>query len=179
MKIRSKRALSLLFASLLVIGISITANQILGKLFYINLSASMPRGIYRISSGEIKKGDTVIFSVPQGYQELDFLKNRKNLIKEVYGVAGDRYCITEKGISLNNKFIASRLKGFKKKIGCFQVAPDHILPLALYKPDSFDGRYFGEVKAIKVRKFKIIDNLQNNFVVTNKSDDFHLKLKRI
>ncbi len=155
MKIRSKRALSLLFASLLVIGFSLTEKEITGKLFYINLSASMPRGIYRISSGEISKGDSVIFSVPHGYQQLEFLKNRKNLIKEVYGVAGDKYCITEDGLSLNGKFIAPSIKnsGIKKKIGCFQVTPNSILPLALYSPDSFDGRYFGAVKnPLRVQK---------------------------
>ena len=103
----------------------------------------MPLGLYRVTKGEISKGDTVIFSIPREYQALDFLKNRNTLIKEVYGVAGETYCITEKGISLNNKFIASSLKGIKKKIGCFQVATNAVLPLALYSPDSFDGRYFG------------------------------------
>ena len=136
-------------------------SETISKQFYLNFSSSMPKGVYQIVEGEVAKGDLVVFDVPENYKSYQFLNPNKKLLKEVYAIAGERYCIGDDGIRVNGNFLAaSKFKDFtgrviNKKFGCFNVTEGHYLPLALYHDHSFDGRYFGEVSVESSKKVQI------------------------
>lgn len=124
--------------------------------FYLNVSSSMPKGIYKvIPCKEFKKGDFVIFDVPKIAQPYIYgrkwLPNNWPLIKTVGALPNDQVVITEKSIFINNQYIG---KIFEKDHqgkplpilrGSFKIPDNNWLPIATYIQNSFDGRYFGPI----------------------------------
>jgi len=139
------------------------ANWSLGKLFYINLTASEPRGVYRIVplDGELKRGDRVFFEVPEAARPYVFgrqwLSPGALLLKEVGALPGDEYQINDTAFLINDVYIGPvsavdrhgqplpRLRGF------FRVPDGYFLPISQHIENSFDGRYFGVVSTGLIR----------------------------
>ena len=138
-------------------------NLSLGKLFYINLSASEPRGLYWIAplGGELKLGERVFFEVPEAARPYVFgrqwLLPGALLLKEVGALPGDTYQVNDISFFINEVYIGPvssvdrhgqplpRLRGF------FRVPDGYFLPISQQIPNSFDGRYFGAVPISLIR----------------------------
>lgn len=108
----------------------------------LNMTPSIPMGIYRIQKRvDIEVEDLIVFRF-----------NERWLIKEVIGVAGDVFCVTQEGdFTLNGKRFGVALertrpgKRLKRQVGCQPVAHEEWVVFG-YGDRSFDSRYFGAVK---------------------------------
>ena len=149
-----------LIASLLVpAGIGIVST-ITGPIFYINESASMPKGICaaRKSDEPLKRSDVVVFEVPPEVMKLaverGYIGKGMPFIKSVGAIAGDTYCVRWDAAGYGTFYINSVFVGpvFTKDSkgrplprieGCHVVADGNFLPAGIASERSFDGRYWG------------------------------------
>ena len=126
------------------------------KILYINTSLSAPLGVYITKDDQhIGRGDFVVLNVPQEVEDIihgrGWLPPDKPLLKEVYALPGDIFTITETKIFANGTpagdVYTHDLNGQPLPVlrGEFIVRDGHFLPLATYRNNSFDGRYFGDV----------------------------------
>lgn len=125
--------------------------------FYINMTPSEPVGLYfRLPfDHQYHINDLVLLEVPQKVEKYvygrQWMPKGWLLLKEVGALAGDKYCVTDDAIYINNRYIGPVFetdraqKPLPKLRGSFQVSQGNFLPIATYIPTSFDGRYFGEV----------------------------------
>lgn len=156
-RIRKGRYLVWAVSIVLLLAVLQIVNWSLGKLFYINLTASEPRGIYRIVpiEGELKLGERVFFEVPEAARPYVFgrqwLPPDGLLLKEVGALPGDEYRIDDTSFYINEEYIGpvSTVDRHRKPLprlrGFFRVPDGYFLPVSQYIPNSFDGRYFGTV----------------------------------
>jgi len=134
------------------------------KIFYINLSASFPRGIYLIQkfqSSDIKPGVAVIFDPPTAARPLIYgrgwLPSGWPLIKDVGAVSGDTYTVAGGCFCINGRYVGQVFnqdtegKPLPVIKGTETVKPGEFLPVSTHIPHSFDGRYFGPVAMAAIR----------------------------
>lgn len=134
------------------------------KLFYLNLSASFPRGIYRIQkfqSSDIKPGAVVIFDPPPVVRPLIYgrgwLPSGWPLIKYVGAVAGNTYTVEGGSFFINGRYVGQVFnrdtegKPLPVLKGTETVKPGEFLPVSTCIKNSFDGRYFGPVAMTAIR----------------------------
>lgn len=142
--------------------------NIIAGLFYIfgfrvNLTPSIPIGIYRLSSESIGKGKYVVFNPTQsalfdealrrGYLKKGVTNLYAPLFKKVCASGGDTINIDDSGISVNGRLLDGSKplivdnigdKFPKLKIDQLQLSEDQLLLIGeVY--NSFDSRYFGIV----------------------------------
>lgn len=129
--------------------------------FSLNITASMPRGLYYTYSCVPKKGDIVQFRPSEEIWnfalEGQYVQPRwRGLLKIVATTSGDEVCWCKGNIYINGKLTGlveikdstGRKLGYKKE--CVMVAEKKFLPLA-ENDHSFDGRYFGMVELGRVQ----------------------------
>lgn len=137
------------------------------KYFTINLSSSIPAGIYlKLPLNEIKKGDVVIFDMPEDIDKLVhergyIIEKCHSFIKIVGGLEGDEIENKDNFLYINNKKVGKisltdtsgrRLPQIEK----FKVSKNKFFPIGTHI-DSFDGRYYGEInKELIKNKAKLI-----------------------
>ena len=93
-----------------ILAVMIIISTIIKPKYYINLSCSIPRGIYKVIpfDGQLKPGDIVIFDPP--VQARPYVYGRAwlpkgwPLIKPVGAITGDEYQIKEHSIIINNHY---------------------------------------------------------------------------
>jgi conjugative transfer signal peptidase TraF len=125
--------------------------------YYINLSPSLPYGLYKRSAPvNLKRGDIVIF-IPPDYLKTfiykrHWLPDGWPLMKQIGAMAGDTYCINkDQQFLINGKFVGPVYKvdnqglPLPKIEGCRTVETGTILPVATHVLNSFDGRYIGTI----------------------------------
>ena len=125
------------------------------KSFVINISSSIPVGIYKVDkSTDFKRGDIVTFSTKKYKDILDYPGSIKNITfsKYVVGISGDYIRIENNKIYINNKkkgniFKVDRLNNklpqLKEKE--YIVKEDEVFVLGT-NDKSFDSRYYGCIK---------------------------------
>jgi len=134
------------------------------KLFYLNLSASFPRGIYLIQkfrTSDIKPGVVVIFDPPPAARPLIYgrgwLPSGWSLIKYVGAVSGDTYTVEGGCFFINGRYVGQVFnqdtEGNPLPVikGTETVKPGEFLPVSTHIPHSFDGRYFGAIPLSAIR----------------------------
>ena len=127
--------------------------------FVWNASESVTKGLYQITDSPPKAGELVFVKLPEWAA---FLANQRNYlpknvpaIKRISGVYGDVVCRVGLNIFVNQYRIAlaKSRDGSGRKLpqwsGCTVLKSDELFLLADH-PNSFDGRYFGIVKASSV-----------------------------
>lgn len=131
--------------------------------YYINYTASVPVGLYRMlpADDRVKLGELVFMEVPEHARPYAYgrgwLPEGALLIKRVGGVPGDKYAITDTGLSINGRFIGPVFeqdregKPLPKKRGTWRIKQGYFLPVATGVENSFDGRYFGAVPVGLIR----------------------------
>lgn len=133
------------------------------NVFYLNVTASLPTGLYmRIPSGEIRRGDYIVYEPSQTVKEI-VVKNgwgdgRHDFLKKVGAVAGDTYSINAKTLVFEaaGKYVGmvyetdNRGNPLPKLRGEFVVPEGCVLPVAT-SARSFDGRYSGAIEKSRIK----------------------------
>ncbi|HAT2053627.1 conjugative transfer signal peptidase TraF [Legionella pneumophila] len=139
--------------------------------FRINLTESIPVGLYRITGTEPLKNAYVIFC-PDDRQTFRLAKNRGYinhglycngygyLMKKVVAVFGDILSVTNEGVYVNQMLIPySKPKlqdGMKRalpqwQVMNYQLQEDEIMTMTNQSEWSFDGRYYGLVHTRQIK----------------------------
>lgn len=139
--------------------------------FTINVTPSVPRGIYRYEEGMLRKGDLASVCLPPSWLTEAALERGYLLkggcpggyapvIKRVAAAAGDRVSIGESGISVNGEHLPETVPKEKDSKG-------RVLPLLIANrrlrngefvlasendPKGFDSRYFGILSGVAARR---------------------------
>ena len=125
------------------------------KYFVLNISSSIPIGIYKVDkSTDFKRGDIVTFSTKKYKDILDYPGSIKNITfsKYIAGISGDYIRIENNKIYVNNKEkgnifkvdgLNNRLPQLKEKE--YIVKEDEVFVLGT-NDKSFDSRYYGCIK---------------------------------
>lgn len=160
-----------------------------GAGFRLNLSSSIPWGIYRVSDTPIVRGDIVEYCPPnqaifqmakaRGYLLSGFSCPNfySPIFKPIAAIAGDEVIINEGGIWVNGIWLRNSKPSFKdakgralnpQNISKSKAPAGQVLLASSYSSRSFDGRYFGLVPATGVRAkllplYVIMEN-RNGFI---------------
>lgn len=141
--------------------------QRIGQSYTINISSSLPRGLYKLEPPKnLQKEDIIFFPIPNNVKEL--LRERKyispvinSFMKKVGAENGDKIQIKNNILYVNETawglvFTKDPRNNILPVLTIDELTPgyDEILPLSnvLY---SFDGRYFGPIKRQQI-KYKCI-----------------------
>jgi conjugative transfer signal peptidase TraF len=156
-----KRAVSILAAAgvgLALIGFPAFVNP--APRLVWNVSASAPVGLYRVISGDARRGDLALVRPPNEIAQLaaerGYLSLGVPLVKRIAALSGDDVCVFKEAIIVNGKVAARRLEkdGAGRLLprwhGCRELASGEVFLLMDTVPDSFDSRYFGPVSSANV-----------------------------
>ena len=137
--------------------------------FRLNLTASMPKGIYRITDGGFERGDQVELCLEGAFAELalerGYLRTGRcengimPLVKTLAGLPGDAFAIERDGITVNGALLPeSAIRAFDNKgrrmpvqLQSGVIPQGKALVLSAHE-GGFDGRYFGLVDMDKLKK---------------------------
>lgn len=130
---------------------------------WINLTSSMPQGIYKVKALEEKRDEAVLFCLNK--KRADFAKKRgyvgygncpansAPLGKYLKGLPGDLAYIGKEGIKINGSLLSGTAPQLKDGKGSSLTAArlNRILDqdefiLASERTQSYDSRYFGTIK---------------------------------
>ncbi|MEG0426197.1 MAG: signal peptidase I [Cetobacterium sp.] len=150
----------------LIIMSLILGTYLLGEVIEINLSPSMPVGIYREYKAiktDIEKEDIVIFPIPEKVESYvhgrGYLpKDIKNLMKRVKGITGDKIEIKDYKLYINGKYIKNvrKLDSLGMKLpevnGQSFIVKENELFVLGDEENSFDSLYFGVIQREDVTK---------------------------
>ena len=136
----------------------------------VNLSGSMPIGVYRVSSRPPVKGamvlaclpaDVAVFARSRGYVPNGRCPGSTAPIgKVVLAMAGDSVEVTAEGLLLNGRpvrntrplaFDAAGRSLRRFPDGSYIVAQDEVWLYSPYSTRSFDSRYFGPLHVSSIR----------------------------
>ena len=132
------------------------------KLFSVNMTASIPLGIYYLEEpNEIHRGDTIVFDADDDVMniavERGWLKPGMHFIKYVYGISGDIYSIRNGRYIVNGKDEGpvQKYDSRSRALPSFLHDGDYIVPngyVLVGTPvvNSFDSRYYGPVPLSRV-----------------------------
>ena len=143
--------------------------------FRVNVTASLPLGLYRLTNEVPQRGSIAFFCLES--PEFRRLAREREYVgpggcpggiralgKEVYGLPGDLVGIEADGsISINNQVIAgSAAKTLDSKgrpmpasaLSAGLIPPGQALMLSLHHQGSFDGRYFGLIDLTNIHPVK-------------------------
>jgi len=140
---------------------------------HVNLTTSMPRGIWRIEVAweRIERGEIVSVCPPdtpviseaarRGYIPAGACPGgREPLIKPVAAISGDLVTVTARGIDVNGELVAENRPLEKDSggrplrsipAGTYRVTADAVWLLSGHDPRSFDSRYFGAVPLANIQ----------------------------
>ncbi|HXB23571.1 MAG TPA: conjugative transfer signal peptidase TraF [Gemmatimonadaceae bacterium] len=159
------------FALGAVIGGAGVAVQLLAHVcgFWINVTASLPIGVYRVAPGPMRRGTLVLACAPVWATQL--ARERRYLWKgpcpggtvylgkQIAAVAGDTVDVDSGGIAVNGAHLANsrplardtRGRLLPVLRGRWVLRPGEVWLWAGWNPLSFDGRYFGPSSTGAVR----------------------------
>ena len=134
--------------------------EIMPKIIYVNITSSLPQGIYvRVPREEIKKGDYIVYA-PSAEVKKIIIKNgwgegKHDFLKKVGAVAGEKYSIDSQTLA-SGKYVGqvyekdnagNELPNLRGK---FEVPQGYVLPVAT-NARSFDGRYSGAIPKSRIK----------------------------
>ena len=139
----------------------------LSEIFYLNVTESLPPGLYmKAFDSEYNCGDCIIYEPPEEVKNL-IVKNewgdgKHYFLKKIGATAGEKYSIDSEKLTfeIEGKYIGkvfekdSMGKELPRLRGNFEVPKDCILPIATNER-SFDGRYTGVIPISRI-KTKVI-----------------------
>lgn len=121
----------------------------------VNLTRSLPQGLYWTQDKQPAKGDLVIFQPPASPVFTEAIERgyfTSRLMKKVVALAGDVVMvqldgITVNGIALANANFATQDGQVRPLVPClmdhYHLAVGEVYLYSDYSPNSFDSRYFG------------------------------------
>ena len=122
--------------------------------FSLNLTPSMPSGLYYTYECAPTKGDIIQFKPSENIWQValdrGYVSARmEGMIKAVAASSGDKVCWQGGSIIINGEFIGevTPVDSMGRPLGhvqeCITVLEGQLLPMALDYHKSYDGRYFG------------------------------------
>lgn len=140
------------------------------QLLVMNITNSMPRGIYIRSSFEsIKRGSIVTVPIPEimreyvrAYPAWDKFFDSHRLLKTVVAIHGDTICRNGNKFSINGSVIAyAEERGPDQRLlpnwqGCKRLMQDEIAVYSNGLRDSIDSRYWGPTPALTARVYRSV-----------------------
>lgn len=151
--IRTRRFNLIMLSTSIFLAIIFTGLYILSKIYVINVTPSIPLGIYKLEKfdGVLKKGDLVVYEVDDKYKNLTSIK--RTMFKSVKPVAAfyeDKVEIKDNRIYVNGEDYGEI---FSKVSSNFngKMKEDEVLTLSKVR-GTFDGRYYGAIKKSKIEK---------------------------
>jgi conjugative transfer signal peptidase TraF len=155
--------------------ILLAASWIFG--FRVNLTSSMPMGVYLLSSEPAGRFDSVSFCLPldnpysalateRTYLQSGLCPNgQQPLLKRQAGLPGDRAEISDSGIVLNGRLLPGTKRPARDRHG--RALPESLLKtgvipegqalvLSQDNAGSFDSRHFGLIPLSSLRRVKAI-----------------------
>ena len=152
-----------IFLSILIFVLLLFIYNWLSKKYIINITHSLPRGVYKLSTPvNINKGDVIVFSIPKKINPLIYKRGYapsrvSSLLKLVGATTEDKIKIIQNTLFINEvswgkiyKFDSLNRPLPILKENELQPKKNEILPLALTK-NSFDGRYFGGISKDSIK----------------------------
>jgi len=131
------------------------AASLAGRLFVWNLSASLPRGLYRLDrSAPPTRGAVVTFAPPPAVAAMivarRYLPPAVSLMKVVVALPGDLVCVDDDGLFVSGKRVAAIAlqDSAGRPLDPFrfcEALPHDVAFVVTGSPLSFDSRYFGPV----------------------------------
>lgn len=136
----------------------------------VNLSGSMPIGLYRVSNGPPVKGAMVLACLPESVAM--FARSRgyvpkgkcpgatAPIGKVVLALAGDSVQVTDTGLLVNGRPVRNTkpltVDGAGRSLprfpnGTYVVGQDDVWLYSPYSKRSFDSRYFGPLPLLYIR----------------------------
>lgn len=127
----------------------------------LNITPSIPRGVYWISGVSPQRGDLVTFPIPDSVRALVYERQYvpreiELLSKPVVAIGGDEVCIRDHRLIVNGDFVANVLdldrKGrpMPRYSGCATLGGDDLF-VATHHDRSFDSRNFGPIPRAALR----------------------------
>ncbi|OPX94261.1 MAG: Peptidase S26 [Syntrophorhabdus sp. PtaB.Bin006] len=158
---RQRRILFTTTAGIMLLLLSFPMSK-LQKHYYLNLSPSVPLGLYRlIAPGNLSVSDLVVFDPPQGVHPYIYgrrwLPQGWPLIKYVGALPGEAYSVEKGSIYINQRYIGpvydrdDQGNRLPQITGTHTVKAGMFLPLSTHIARSFDGRYFGTVEMASIK----------------------------
>ena len=151
--IQTRRFNLIMLSTSIFLAIIFTGLYILSKIYVINVTPSIPLGIYKLEKfdGVLKKGDLVVYEVDDKYKNLTSIK--RTMFKSVKPVAAfyeDKVEIKDNRIYVNGEDYGEI---FSKVSSNFngKMKEDEVLTLSKVR-GTFDGRYYGAIKKSKIEK---------------------------
>lgn len=164
-----KRETVMQFVDLLLI--ILMAAWLLG--FRLNLTPSLPEGIYRISSDELQRGDLAAFCLSSDNpfsalaDERGYLgpgicpSGLRPLLKKLVGLPGDNLIVADDGLILNGELLPGTVRPSHDRQG--RTLPESLLKseiisdgfgllLSQDHAGSFDSRHFGLIPLESLKK---------------------------
>lgn len=134
--------------------IIVTSYLIFTKLFWFNISPSIPLGIYKeIKIESINKGDIVVFRMDENFEKFSSTKNIPTA-KKVVAIYGDKLEEKNNHLYVNGEDYGEYISGIPK--AKLNISKDGYWVLSKEKY-SLDSRYFGEVKKKDIlKKVKLV-----------------------
>lgn len=151
--IQTRRFNLIMLSTSIFLAIIFTGLHILSKIYVINVTPSIPLGIYKLEKfdGVLKKGDLVVYEVDDKYKNLTSIK--RTMFKSVKPVAAfyeDKVEIKDNRIYVNGEdygeIFSEVSSNFNEK-----MKEDEVLTLSKVR-GTFDGRYYGAIKKSKIEK---------------------------
>ncbi len=159
-------------------GLFITVISLLLLIFFslgyrLNLTVSMPQGLYKITGDKPQRGDTVIFCLDSNNPFAPLAKERgyigpgscagdtQPLLKILVGLPGDTVAVTPKGIAVNGHLLANTVRpkhdsqGRPMPPSLLQngdILQGSALVIAQEHGNSFDSRHFGLIPQSGLQK---------------------------
>lgn len=151
----------LLTTSAATVGVALTAFIDMPKKLIWNASASLPIGLYAITSIDHPSvGDRVAIDPPEALAqflaERGYLPRGVPLLKTVAALAGQRVCRIGSAIIIDGTTAGEALerdrlgRALPVWQGCRRIAEGDVFLMNATVADSFDGRYFGTISATAI-----------------------------
>ena len=153
MDIRTRRFNLIMLSVSIFLAITFTGLHILSKIYVINVTPSIPLGIYKLEKfdGVLKKGDLVIYEIDNKYKNLTSIKG--TMIKSVKPVAAfyeDKVEIKGNRIYVNGEDYGEIFPEIPSNFNG-KIKEDEVLTLSKIR-GTFDGRYYGAIKKSRIEK---------------------------
>lgn len=133
----------------------------------INVTPSMPEGIYIRDTSNVQRGDIIAFCLKEPYKSIGLKKfyiekgqvcqGADPLIKEVIAIPGDDVVLTDQFIRVNKRIspyptfhfdsLHRRLAVYPR--GRYSHVPGYWV-IGTHSPYSWDSRYWGEIRADQI-----------------------------
>ena len=151
--IRTRRFNLIMLSTSIFLAIIFTGLHILSKIYVINVTPSIPLGIYKLEKfdGVLKKGDLVVYEIDNKYKNLTSIKG--TMFKSVKPVAAfyeDKVEIKGNRIYVNGEDYGEIFPEISSNFNG-KIKEDEVLTLSKIR-GTFDGRYYGAIKKSRIEK---------------------------